>query len=123
MPDLASSPGLVGELAKAADKGSWALFVKLLGGPQQARRALPVGIEMYEDSRHGRYGETIGPRVAGIRHGNVVFSTRFHTWTIKPKAHDHNCTQINAPAAKGSQVRATVIGFPPWSSVNNCTPG
>jgi len=119
-PALTSSPGLIGELAKAADQGNCAAFIQLAGGPQQARKELSIGLEKVHDRRPGRYGEAIGLRVAGIRHDNVVFSTRFHTWTIKPKTEDHNCTLAAGLALEESKKGATIIGLPPWSSVNNC---
>lgn len=120
-PYLASAPGLLGELAKAADQGNCAAFIQLAGGPQQARKELSIGLEKMHDRRLGRYGESIGLRIAGIRHHNVVFSTRFHTWTIKPKTEDRNCTLAASLALEDSKKGATIIGLPPWSSVNNCT--
>jgi len=120
-PHLATSPTLIGELAQAADKGNWAAFVQLLGGPQQARSELQISFERFNDSRLGRYGEAIGLRIAGLRYGNVVFSTRFHTWSIKPKVSDRNCTEPMAAENRADENSSIVAGLPPWSSVNNCT--
>jgi hypothetical protein len=117
---LTMSTDLVGELAGAANKGSWATFVRLLGGPQQSRKSLPISLEKYNDLRPGRYGEAVGLRIAGIRQGNVVFSTRFHTWSIKNKVADRNCTQAVPVVGTFCEKGAAIIGFPPWSSVNNC---
>ena len=111
-PELANHHGLIGKLAAAADEGNWALFVNLLGGPKASRKELPLTLERYEDPRLGRFGEALGLRVAGVRYANVVFSTRFHTWKIKRKDPEQNCTQSEAQNCNA---------LPPWSSVNNCT--
>ena len=96
-------------------------FVQLLSGPQQARSELQIGFERFNDPRLGRYGEAIGLRIADLRHGNVVFSTRFHTWNIKPKAGNRNCTAPAVAENHTAEKGAIVAGLPPWSSVNNCT--
>lgn len=125
-PHLASSPTLIGPLSAAADRGDWADFVRLLGGPQQARQALPVSLEKVEDHRLGRYGDILGPRVVGLSLGNVVFSTRFHTWEIKRKTAAQNCTLDSLPSTAITPTKneegESLSPSPPWSSVNNCTP-
>lgn len=123
--ELTTTPGLIGELAFAADEGNWRDFVLALGGPQIKRRALPIKFATYEDQRLGRYGEPLGTRIAGISLGNVIYSTRFHTWSIRKKEPQQNCTPENLASDvcsrqndKGSE---GITPSPPWSSVNNCT--
>jgi hypothetical protein len=124
-PELANSGTLIGQLAIAADQSNWQEFTKLLGGAQSARKTLPVKIEKYMDTRPGRYGELLGLRVAGVRMGNVVFSTRFHNWSIRRKDPAQNCTRELHAVVTDSVLRieeTKSLGLaPPWSSVNNCT--
>jgi hypothetical protein len=127
VPGLADS-SLIGEAAAAADRGDWCAFVRLIGGPQVSRKDLPFRLSKSFDERPGRYGDPIGKRVVGVEVGNVVFSTRFHTWTILRKAPAQNCTggadlswslAADSPSKteEGERMRAS----PPWSSDNNCT--
>jgi hypothetical protein len=125
VPHFAESKSLIGELAKAVDEGCWCDFVKALGRPPINRAALPISIEKYVEQSLGLYGEPLGLRIAGIKYGNVVFTTRFRTWVIKKKAPDQNCTQEfqkSVASAVGDQdSERQVVHLPPWSSVNNCT--
>lgn len=119
-PHLKDQDSLVGLLAGAADDAKWAEFVRLLGGPQRSRKDLPIALEKYEEQRLGRYGEPLGTRIAGITMGNVVFTTRFHVWSIKRKTEQQNCTQSPAPGSEREK-GVSLSASPPWSSVNNCT--
>lgn len=124
-PGLATTSGLIGQLSKAADEAHWDEFVMLLGGPQVERKLIPVQLEKYQETRPGRYGDPLGLRIAGVKLGNVVFSTRFHTWTIKQKLESRNCTRSLAESSEAclpeGQIFPAATILPSWSSVNNCT--
>ena len=96
--------GLLGEMLDAANKGDWARFVMLMGGPTCKRADMPVVLDKKEVDTLGRYGEPMGKRVQGVQCGGVYLPTRFSTWSIKFK----NCTQENTPSSEG----VTIKGVP-----------
>lgn len=124
-PQVAENPGVVGELADAANRGDWQQFVTLMGGPTVPRAALPISLAKRHDEQPGRYGEPIGLRVVGVCQGNVVFTTRFHTWTITQRPKRENCTQTKGgelgEVSQPPDASPRIKGLSPWSSVNNCT--
>ena len=124
-PHLAQTPGLIGQLARAADEADWAEFVELLGGPQQPRKELQISLAKRDNPTLGRYGEPIGLQTFGVSFNNVVFPTRLETWRIMRKAKTENCTLGRTATRRlppdGASEHQGMEGLPPWSSVNKCT--
>lgn len=88
---------------RAADRGDWAEFVRLLGGEVVKREDIPLGLYK-EEAAEGvvnEYGEVPAPFTMGVYEkdtGEVQIS-RVHTWEVK---------KIGGSAAA-------------WTRVNNCT--
>lgn len=77
--------GILKDAFKAADKGDWAEFLKVLGGATPKRKDLPVRLAKAESNQFGKYGEPVGLKVVGVTDNREILSTRLHQWTIRPK--------------------------------------
>ena len=132
-----------------ADKGDWAGFIRIMGGPTAPRETQPIRAAYWHeiDRETGelpqnRYGELATERLFGLRIGETLQMTRWHTWRIEKakKAPPPACTTETAdqraqglsnpktdayPAQPPAPEPVIFHGgnepAPPWSSVNNCT--
>ena len=124
-PELCETPGIVGKLADAANRGDWRLFVMLMGGPSVRRKDLPINLHKDHDSRLNRYGEPIGERVTGITCEGEVFPTRLHTWSIERKAPGNDSApkpeRAKAHQSSKREEQPQAVASPTWTRVNNCT--
>ena len=124
--------GIFKPLTEAADAGSWARFVELMGGPSAKRQSRPVQLAKAWNDKPGRYGDPLGDQVFGMCADNVFISTRIHSWTIyrtTKKSDDAGEDWEGTRLREGSPILGGVdldrhrpVDSPPWSSVNNCTP-
>lgn len=80
--------GLFGDACVAADRGDWARFVELMGGPLTTRVNLPIQIARAWSDKPNRYGEPTGETVVGLKCGNVLVPTRVHQWRIERRSKD-----------------------------------
>jgi hypothetical protein len=120
----------VGPEKEAKPSEGWAAFVRLMGGPNAERKALPVRAARSRDGeRWGyaqqasypanptRYGETARGVVFGLVCARGVWPSRRYRWEVKRAA--------NSGPEFGS--RLGVDGFGgfggSWTRVNNCTDG
>lgn len=83
LPSKVAQP--VRPYVEAADAGSWAEFVTLMGGPCVKRRDLRLSLYRIWSDRPGRYGDPFGYRNAGLQCDGVIYPTRFHTWSVKKR--------------------------------------
>ncbi|WP_373747213.1 replication endonuclease [Neisseria dentiae] len=87
---------------RAADRGDWAAFCRLLGGEVVKRADLPLALykQAAEEGEVNRYGETPPPYTLGVyeKETGEIKVGRVHTWTRKQNGG-------NAAA---------------WTRVNNC---
>ena len=127
----------------AADRGMWALFWILQGGPEVPRKELTLKPAYMSDSL-GKYGDEV-KRVWGVTAktdaGDVGLQTKLHTWTIQraglADVNFHEAVRIDDRAVQAgadawavahgfdsvSEFREQGEAFSPWTSVNNCTQG
>ncbi len=75
-------PGELENIRYAADKGDWARYTELQGGPTASRMAATVKADYADRDKPGRYGETIRALV-GIQTANIFLRTRIHEWRMK----------------------------------------
>ena len=112
------------DILNAADKGDWAEFVRLMGGPTVKRSQALLRPLFSNDNHFGpqspalnetEHGETYRKIVGIIMRQGAAYLTRLHKWTIQKKASE---------ASKKSSFDLDLRGAaaPPWSCVNNCNP-
>jgi hypothetical protein len=84
--------GLALEAWQAADAGNWEIFMKLMGGPNIARKECPLKISRQWSDDTNRYLEPIGYKIIGVDYENITIPTRIHQWTVtfKPESQKHN---------------------------------
>lgn len=84
---IAEAPEGVLEAARqAADAGTWADFVQVLGGPDVQRKALNVKLTRAWSDRLGLYGEPTGYQIVGVEAGVITVPTRLHEWRVVQNA-------------------------------------
>ncbi len=91
------------EAVEAADAGHWNTFVRLMGGPFNPRKDMPLKIvrEESDEETRNRYGEIVKGKLVGViedASGQFV-TTRVHEWVLQ------RCGEAASP----------------WTRVNNCT--
>lgn len=86
---ISSAPaGTLEQARSAADKGDWATFMKVMGGPNVSRSDQPIQLHKIWPDKPGYYGEPLGFQTRGVEKDGVVLPTRLHQWTINMKP-DH----------------------------------
>jgi len=96
-------PGIIEEARQAADKGDYAAFLDVMGGPLLKRKEYPVLLAKAPSEKLGRYDEPVAEQIIGVQAGNIIALTPRHDWEIKKgpalcqhrgqKGPERNCTQ------------------------------
>ncbi|PJG82154.1 replication endonuclease [Caviibacterium pharyngocola] len=105
------------KLVEAADKGDWAEYTLLQGGPVIARDQL-LARASYEDRKPNQYGE-VSRKIIGFFNQKAAelrtILTRTKVYQLVKKSLLSQDNGERSEASKNSDHRS------PWSSVNNCT--
>ena len=142
--------GLLENARACADKGNWAGFVTTMGGPTAPRDTQPIRAAYWHEINRetgelpqNRYGELATERLFGLRVGETLQMTRWHTWRFEkvastpPTIPNQESTEEreqrlltsnsssliwkNPSDGKARFFHGHAKLPPPWSSVDNCT--
>jgi replication gene A protein len=73
---------IVHAAAQAANDGDWHGYTDAMGGPQVARKGMPIQLLKSTEARLGRYGQPTSPLVIGVTSQDGDYETRHHVWRI-----------------------------------------
>lgn len=106
----------------AADDPSWSDYIQVMGGTDCPRSDLAINLYKAWSDREGPYGEPVGELIFGICAGEVIATTRIHTWVIADKASIQTLKENTEASALSWPVFLKQIGFKQTQGTH-CEPG